>query len=347
MARVVSTAMIGSILMKAGYKTGMFISPYLERFNERMQIDGKPISDEEICYYSEITKKYVDRMLEKGMLHPTFFELLTAMAFYYWADNDVDFVALEVGLGGRLDATNVIDAPEVAMILSISYDHMHVLGNTLEEIAWEKCGIIKPGSDVVCYADQPQEALETIERVCRERGVALTVPFKQDVEIIEKGLFGTTFRYQGVETTVPLMGLHQVYNAIGVIEAAKTLTKRGYPITDAMIVSGIRDTKWVGRLEPICQKPYCVIDAAHNPDAMRVLTKAIDDLFANRRIVTVMGMLSDKDYAYCIPRSRKAQHFFYRHDTRQPPRPCGGRDREDRRAALRRHICGALYRKSR
>jgi len=305
-----STAMMASILMKAGFKTGMFISPYLERFNERMQINNVPISDDDLCIFTEKTKNHIQSMLDKGMLHPTEFELLTAMAFDYWAANGCDFVSLEVGMGGRLDATNIIDAPEVAMILSISFDHTHYLGNTLEEIAWEKCGIIKPGCDVVCYADQPREALETIERVCRERGVRLTVPDKKDVKIIESGIYGSRFSYRGIETTVPLMGLHQVYNAIGVIEAARALARRGYNITDDMISAGIAETKWVGRLEPVCRKPYCVIDAAHNPDAVRVLTNTVDQLFAGRRIVTVMGILADKDYMKCIPEVAKRSSVF-------------------------------------
>jgi dihydrofolate synthase/folylpolyglutamate synthase len=275
-----------------------------------MQIDNIPISDKDVAKFTGKTKKHIDVMMEKGMLHPTEFELLTAMAFDYWAANGCDFVSLEVGMGGRLDATNVIDPPEVAMILSISFDHMHYLGNTLEEIAWEKCGIVKPGSDVVCYADQPQEAQETIERICRERGVNLIVPYKEDAKILDAGLFGSKFSYQGIETTVPLMGLHQVYNAIGVIEAARALAKRGFNITDEIIKTGIADTKWVGRLEPISQKPYCVIDAAHNPDAVRVLTNTVDNLFAGRRIVTVMGILADKDYAYCIPEVAKRSAVF-------------------------------------
>ncbi|NLM62458.1 MAG: bifunctional folylpolyglutamate synthase/dihydrofolate synthase [Clostridiales bacterium] len=296
-----STAMMGSILIQAGYKTGMFISPYLERFNERMQINNVPISDDELVKFTMKTKNHIQDMLDKGMLHPTEFELLTAMAFDYWAANDCDFVSLEVGMGGRLDATNVIDAPEVAMILSISFDHTRYLGNTLSEIAWEKCGIIKPGSDVVTYANQPKEALDKIREVCQERGVPLIIPDKNEVKVIESGLFGSRFTYKGIETTVPLMGEHQVYNAIGVIEAARALARRGYNITDEIIARGIAETKWVGRLEPVFDSPYCVIDAAHNPDSVNSLAKAIDTLFKDRKIVAVMGMLADKDYDVCIP----------------------------------------------
>jgi dihydrofolate synthase/folylpolyglutamate synthase len=305
-----STAMMASVLMRAGYRTGLFISPYLERFNERMQINNIPISDDDLCYFTAMTRDHIRAMVEKGMLHPTEFELVTAMAFDYWAANGCDFVSLEVGMGGRLDATNVIDPPEVAMILSISFDHTHYLGNTLSEIAREKCGIIKTGSDAVSYVYQHPEAQETIERICRERGVPLTIPSGEEIEIIDSGLYGSRFRYKGIETTVPLMGLHQVYNAVGVIEAARLLAKRGYRINDETIAEGIARTKWVGRLENVSEKPYCVIDAAHNPDAVRVLTSSMDRLFKGRRIVTVMGMLSDKDYEICIPEIAKRSSVF-------------------------------------
>lgn len=305
-----TTAMMGSVLMAAGYKTGMFISPYLERFNERMQINNTPISDDELVKFTLKTKNHIQHMLEKGMLHPTEFELITAMAFDYWAANECEFVSLEVGMGGRLDATNVIDAPEVAMILSISFDHTRYLGNTLSEIAWEKCGIIKPGSDVVCYANQPHQALDKIREVCGERGVPLIIPDKNEVNVIESGLFGSRISYKGIETTVPLMGEHQVYNAIGVIEASRALGRRGFNITDDIIARGIAETKWVGRLEPVFDSPYCVLDAAHNPDSVQSLTKAIDTLFKDRKIVAVMGMLADKDYAVCIPEIAKRADAF-------------------------------------
>jgi len=300
-----STAMMSSILMEAGYKVGMFISPYLERFNERIQINGEPIPDDKLAELVTRLKPVLDGLEGKGKLHPTEFEVISAIAFQYWAENNCDFVSLEVGMGGRLDATNVIPPPDVAMIISISLDHCHYLGYTLKEIAWEKSGIIKPGSAVVCYANQPKEAYDEIARNCEERGVPMTTPDKNLVEVIKADGFGTLFRYKGLEIHLPLMGLHQVYNAIGVIEAAWILRDKGYNINDEIIKRGIENTKWVGRLEVICENPYCVIDAAHNPDAVKVLSDAIDSLFADKDIVSVMGMLADKDYAYCIPEIAK------------------------------------------
>ncbi|MGI6038618.1 MAG: bifunctional folylpolyglutamate synthase/dihydrofolate synthase [Eubacteriales bacterium] len=305
-----ATSMMGSVLITAGYKTGLFISPYLERFNERMQINNTPISDDDLVRFTQKTKNHIQDMLDKGMLHPTEFELLTAMAFDYWAHNKCDFVSLEVGMGGRLDATNVIDPPEVAMIMSISFDHTRYLGDSLSQIAWEKCGIVKPGSDVVCYIHQNNEALEKIRDICEERNANFILPSEDELRVIDTGLFGSRFSYNGIETTVPLMGIHQVYNAISVIEAGRALAARGYNVTDEIIAKGIAQTQWVGRLEQVFESPYCVIDAAHNEDSVRALTTAVDKLFENREIITVMGMLADKDYEYCIPEvARRSSKF--------------------------------------
>lgn len=301
-------AMCASVMSHAGYRTGSFISPFLERFNERIQVEGQPIADDDLVELTKYTKEIADSMLERGLAHPTEFELVTAMAFKHWANTGCDTVALEVGMGGRLDATNVIDAPAVAIIATIALDHTHYLGDTLTEIAYEKCGIIKPGCPVVCYAEQSDEAKTVIERICRMRGCEFIQPDASAVEIIESGAFGTRFRYKGIETTVPLMGRHQVINSLSVIEAMRALGRSGYHITDEDIAKGIAETQWVGRLEPVHDDPYCVIDAAHNPEAVRVLAQAADSLFADKKIITVMGMLADKDYEFCIPEIAKRSY---------------------------------------
>ena len=300
-----TVAMCASVMRHAGYRTGEFISPFLERFNERMQINGEPIPDDKLVELTEYTKKLADGMLERGLAHPTEFEIVTAMAFKYWEQSGCDLVSLEVGMGGRLDATNVIDPPAAAIIATIAYDHCHYLGDTLTEIAYEKCGIVKPGSPVICYAEQPEEARIVIERICRERGAEFIIPDMSALEILDSGLYGTHFRYSGLETTVPLMGRHQVINALSVIEAMRAMARRGYHITDEDIALGIRNTEWVGRLEQIHSDPDCIIDAAHNPEAVRALSAAIDTLLSGRKIITVMGMLADKDYEFCIPEIAK------------------------------------------
>ena len=300
-----AVAMVGSVLKHVGFRTGMFISPYLERFNERMQINGEPISDEALALLTDKVITHIDSMVKKDLLPPSFFEMVTAMAFDYWMQEKCDYVSLEVGMGGEFDATNVIEAPAVAIITSISLDHTAHLGNTLSEIAFTKCGIVKPGSHVICYAEQPDEARTVIKRICHERGAEFIQPDATAVEVISDGIYGTKFRYKGIETTVPLMGRHQIINAIGVIEAMRALQVRGENITDEDIALGIAETEWVGRLEVVSENPFCVIDAAHNPDAVKVLCDSIDKLFSGCEIVGVMGILGDKDYEKCIPEIAK------------------------------------------
>ena len=305
-----ATAMSTSVLEAAGYKTGSFISPFLERFNERMQVSGEPIPDDRLVELTEQVKAAAERVDERGIAHTTFFEFLTAMAFEYWAQEKCDFVALEVGMGGRLDATNVIDSPAVTIIGPISFDHTHYLGYTLTEIAYEKCGVIKPGSKVVCYAEQNEEAKRVIEAVCRERGAEFIQPDPSKVEIVSTGIGENRFRYDGLDVKLPLMGRHQVMNAIGVIEAMRALRRSGYHISEDDILHGLEETKWVGRLEIVKRDPLTIIDAAHNPDAVRVLSDSVDGLMKGRRIVAVMGMLADKDYSYCIPEIAKRADAF-------------------------------------
>lgn len=333
-----STAMVASVLQRAGYRTGTFVSPYLERFNERMQVDGIPITDDELAALTEKTKNHITNIVRKGIPHPTEFELLTAMAFYYWAEKGCDFVSLEVGMGGRLDATNVIDPPEVAMIMSISFDHTHYLGNTLEEIAWEKCGIIKPGSDVICYIDQEAEAYETIASITSERGANLITPYKKDIEILMEDTNGSTIKYKGLEATIPLVGLHQIYNAVSVIEACLALKERGFNITDTIIAEGLSSTKWVGRLEKISDSPLCIIDAAHNPGAVTALALSIDRLYSDKHLITVFGILADKNYEFCIPEVAKRSAIFI------GTTPDSGRALEaDETAKIASKYCSEVY----
>lgn len=305
-----ATAMCASVLQTAGYKVGSFISPFLERFNERMQIDGVPIPDDRLITLTERVKAAADRMTERGLAHPTEFEFVTAMAFEYWAEEGCDFVSLEVGMGGRLDATNVIPSPDAAIIAHLDLDHCHYLGYTLTEIAYEKCGIIKRGSPVICYCEQADESIAVTKKVCAERGAAFIKPDMSKLEILSEGIEGSRFVYDGTTYDVPLMGRHQIMNTLGVIEAIRALKLRGVCIPDSVIAEGIRNTKWVGRLEIIRRDPMVIIDAAHNPDAVRVLTGAIDKLMRGRRIVAVMGILADKDYHYCIPEIAKRADAF-------------------------------------
>ncbi len=344
-----STAMCTSVLEAAGYKTGSFISPFLERFNERMQINCEPISDERLVELVESTRAAVERMVARGLAHPTEFELVTAMAFKFWADEGCDFVALEVGMGGRLDATNVVDSPAAAIIGPIAFDHVHYLGESLTEIAYEKCGVIKPGSRVICYTEQPEEAAKVIRAVCAQRGAEFIRPHISKVELLAESIEGSRFVYDGLELSIPLMGRHQIRNAIGVVEAMRALRTIGVEISDETIARGLADTKWVGRLEILRREPLTIIDAAHNPNAVEALSGAIDRFLSDRKIIAVMGILADKDYAYCIPEiARRADVFV-------ACTPTSGRalDAEDCAAVAREHcknvevepdICAAVDR---
>ncbi len=305
-----ATAMCASVLKTAGYKVGSFISPFLERFNERMQVDGVPIPDDRLVTLTLRVKAAADRMMARGLQHPTEFELVTAMAFDYWASEGCDFVALEVGMGGRLDATNVIAPPDAAIIAHLDLDHCHYLGYTLTEIAYEKCGVIKRGSPVICYAQQEDEAVKVIKDVCDKRGATFIQPDAGKLQILDESIEGSKFVYDGMTVELPLMGRHQIMNALGVIEAMRALRLKGVAMDDGTIARGIKNTQWVGRMEIVRRDPMVIIDAAHNPDAVRVLTQSVDKLLKGRRLVAVMGILADKDYAYCIPEIAKRADAF-------------------------------------
>lgn len=306
-----TAALMTSVLIEAGYKTGTFISPYLERFNERIQVNNKPVPDEAVAELAQTVKHHINAMLKDGHRHPSVFEIITAMAFLYWKQCGCDILVLEVGMGGRLDATNVIQAPLLAMIQSISFDHMAKLGNTLGDIAFKKCGIIKPGTGAaVSYAKQNAQAQLVIERQCALKGVRLIVPDTQRLQILAGTVSGSDFMYKGIQYHVPLMGEHQVYNALGVIEAAEALNGLGFKIPAQAVARGVQNVRWPGRLEIIHNDPLCIIDAAHNFGAVLALCDAVDTYLQERPIVAVMGMLKDKEYEKCIPELAKRSRAF-------------------------------------
>jgi dihydrofolate synthase / folylpolyglutamate synthase len=294
-----TAAMIASILEAAGYRTGLYTSPHLFSINERIQIDGKPISGEDFARLVETLipeVEAVNRVAEYGRL--TTFELLTALAFLFFREKEADVAVLETGLGGRLDATNVV-GPGVSVITSISYDHTDVLGDTLAKIAGEKAGIIKPGS-VVVSAPQPPEAMAVIERVCRERGVRLVrigeavtwrpgnfSPQEQRFELA--GLRG---RY---ELVLPLLGEHQLENAAVAVAAVELLADRGVGVSGENIVIGLARVRWPGRLQVLRENPWVIADCAHNAYSMGKLVAALRRYFSFDRATFVLGVSADKD----------------------------------------------------
>ena len=289
-------AIIESILSAAGYKTGMFISPHLELINERMSVNGGAISDDEFERLSSIVAEKTEKMVEEGLEHPTQFEIICAMAFVYFFEKECDIVVLEVGLGGRLDATNIIKTPLVSVITTIDYDHTDRLGNTIEEITGEKVGIIKQGCAVVS-APQGSSAMDVIKRACIEKDCKLTTVDTESLKF--KNIQGELhiFDFEDYENlSLGLKGLHQLINASVAIKTINALRKIGLLISDDSIYQGLKSARNNGRFEILGHKPEIIIDGAHNISGINALKEALIKYYAGKRIILVMAVLSVKNY---------------------------------------------------
>ena len=288
-----TAAMTASILQKAGYRVGLYTSPYIYRFNERMQVNGEPISDSELTEITAWVKPLAQSMEES----PTEFELVSCIAFEYFRRNRCDMVVLEVGMGGALDSTNVIKAPEVAVITNIGLDHTDVLGSTVEEIAKTKAGIFKEGSNAVIYRGSP--SVEAVfEAVCAEKNIQLTKADFESLHLVSHGLEGQVFdcgERKGLE--LPLLGDHQLHNAAVVLSVADALIARGWNISEENIRDGIRSVSWPGRFDVMRKDPLFIIDGGHNPQCIEALVKNIEDYLSDRKVIVLTGVLADKDYA--------------------------------------------------
>ncbi|MBA7596846.1 Folylpolyglutamate synthase [subsurface metagenome] len=296
-----TAAMIASALGAAGYGTGLYTSPHLHTFRERINIAGKDIAEGEFSTLVERLKPEVEAVnLSHAYGELTTFEILTAMALTYFGEARVDFQVLETGLGGRLDATNVVPA-EVAVITSISLDHAEVLGDSLDKIAGEKAGIIKPGS-VVVVSPQQEEAEMVIAKVCGEKGARL-IAVGRDVtwQKMAADIRGQSLRVQGqtdsYDLTIPLLGEHQLENAATAVAALEALASCGVTIPTESIVGGLAEVRWPGRLEILSHEPLFLVDGAHNADSARRLKEAIKQYFDFQRLVLIIGVSSDKDIA--------------------------------------------------
>ena len=292
-------AMCASALRAAGYKVGVYTSPHLHDYAERIQIDGQPIAHAEMVALVEEIKPALDGAFS----HLTTFEISTALAFLYFARRGATAVVAEVGLGGRLDATNVV-MPKVCVITSLSYDHMNVLGNTLAEIAGEKAGIIKPGVPVV-LAPQKDEARLVVERVAAERAAPLIqVGLDYRFDRLASSLDGQTVTVwkegqadQLLRLFIPLLGSHQVENAATAFAALATWRENGMPLSDAAILDGFARVTWPGRFEILRRSPPVVVDSAHNRDSAARLHQALLEYFPELPIVLIFGASEDKDVA--------------------------------------------------
>jgi len=295
-----TAALSESCLRAAGYRTGFYISPHLHTFRERIQVAGHKIAQEEVVALVEEIRPLIERI--PGV---TTFEAITAIGFLYFARSKVDVAVIEVGLGGRLDATNVL-TPEVSIITSLSLDHTYLLGNTLAEIAREKAGIIKPGIPAVS-APQRAEAIKVLEAVSRERGAPLIeVGRDWDYEPGPANLDGQAFTIRRIadggseldgEYWIPLLGRHQLENSANAIAALDILHQRGICVPVEALREGLRSVHWPGRMEILSREPLVVVDSAHNPYSAKILRQALEEWFPNQRWVLIFGAFVDKDAA--------------------------------------------------
>ena len=287
-----TAAMTASILQKAGYRTGLYTSPYIYRFHERMQINGEQISDEDLVEITQYVKPLADSMEEA----PTEFELVCCIAFEYFKRKQCDIVVLEVGMGGEFDATNVIDTPEVAVITNIGLDHTDVLGSTIEEIALTKAGIFKEGGDAVIYRGVPSVE-KVFEDVCCQRNVHLKKADFDSLKLLSHGLEGQVFDCgERKALELPLLGHHQLHNAAVVLSIADTLIAKGWNITEQNIRDGLREVSWPGRFDIVSRDPLFIIDGGHNPQCIEALVGNIKDYLTGRKVIALTGVLADKDY---------------------------------------------------
>ena len=303
-----TTVMCASILREAGYRTGMFVSPYVLTFRERIQVDGQMIPEEEIAKLCEKIQLAVEKMTQSGIA-PAEFEVVTALGMLWFAKQNCDVVCLEVGLGGRLDATNVIDQSLVSVICAIGYDHTQILGDTLQKIAFEKCGILKPGGICVSYPQQDPEALAEIMAQCAQKENRLIIPNAKSVEICTESILGSRFYYHGLTFELPLAGRHQIYNFLTAFSAIEAVKLQGFAISDKNITDGIAKVVFPARMEQISVEPLVILDGAHNLQGCEALAKAMP--LTPKKKVVIMGMLRDKDWLHAAARiAQEAEMFF-------------------------------------
>lgn len=320
-------AYLSSILMAAGFKVGRYISPTISCYEERFQINGIYIAKDKLERLYGIVEEAMRREEEKTGLKPTLFEVETALSFLYFKEENVDYALVEVGMGGRLDATNVIKYPELTVISSISYDHKAILGDTLKEIACQKAGIIKESSPVV-LSENPEEVCKIVEQEAKEKTVQCIKVKSKDYEILAETPYGNIFLWKEQRYKTKLPGRHQISNAVTALTASEYLFEKDYEENearkriakelDSMNIkaaqqSGIIRTRWPGRLEVLKKEPLFYRDGAHNPDGACKLAAFLQKHFTNKRIIYIMGVLKDKEYKkmlqYLMPLAKKVYVF--------------------------------------
>lgn len=290
-------SMLSSVLRKAGYKTGLYTSPYVRYFNERMMIDGEMISNGELADITEYVKQFADRMNDV----PTEFELITAIGFEYFARNNCDIVVLETGMGGRLDSTNIINTTVLSVITGISLDHTAYLGDTLEKIATEKAGIIKAGAPTV-YGGSSLEAYEAISNVAKAKKSILYCSEKELFSDIEFSLRGCTLDTPDYKRLfVSLVGDYQPVNIATALKCLSVLKGLGYNISEEALREGMAEVYWPARFEIINEYPLMIYDGAHNPEGLRACVDSIKRFFGDKKVNIISGVMADKDVKSMLP----------------------------------------------
>lgn len=298
------SSFLSSVLSSSGHKTGLFTSPFVSSFCERIQIDGEYIPKEAFCALTEIVKELCESSFSSEN-QPTFFEFVFAVSLVWFAESGCEFAVLEAGIGGRDDSTNVIDPPLVTVFTSISLDHMAVLGDTVQKIAENKCGAIKKGSVVVSFpretggfdfCPQSEEACLVLERVCKEKGCSLVFPEMKKVKKLFENASETKLSVGGRVLSLRLPGEHQIANAATGLSALLELQKLGVRLEDEAIESGFEKTFLPGRMEIVSRKPFVLLDGGHNEGAARALEKYILEFLNGKKITALMGYMKDKDY---------------------------------------------------
>ena len=283
-----ATAMLANIMTERGFKTGRFISPYIHEFTERVSIDNTDISRDDIALYTGKIMRELKNIPDGYM--PNSFQFVTLLAFLYYRDKKCDAAVLETGLGGRIDPTNIVASPLVSVIMQIGLDHMAVLGDTIEQIAHEKCGIVKENRPVVLYPLNAPSVIKIAEETARGKNCEFIMPDMKYLKIISEDITGTQFEYMGKKYSLKLAGKHQVYNALTVIEAANYLGG-GY----SAIYAGIEKTCFPSRFEVISREPLLIFDGAHNIPGVCALREVIKNLLPDKKIILICGMMQDKN----------------------------------------------------
>ena len=307
-------SMLDSVLRHAGYKTGLFTSPYIKVFNERMQFCGENISDCELAEITEYVKPFADSMEDK----PTEFELITAIGFEFFKRKKCDVVILEAGMGGRLDSTNIIDSSLLSVITGISLDHTAFLGDTPEKIAAEKAGIIK-SNGAVLFGGNSKSVEEVIKAKAAEMGADYYFADKSGLEILSSDLSGSIINYKEYnELKLPLLGLYQPLNAANVLCALEILKGQGFKIDEKAVREGLLAARWPARFEIISRDPLIIFDGAHNPEGIETAVESIKRYFGDEKVAILTGVMKDKDYNYI---SRKFAEIADRAFTITPANP--------------------------